>query len=941
MAGRTISHYRIVESLGGGGMGLVYKAIDLELRRPVALKFLPDELARDTAALERFHREARAASSLNHPNICTIYEIGKEGELLFIAMEFLDGATLKHHVQEGPLRAGELVGLAIEIIDGLEAAHSAGIIHRDIKPANIFVTKRGHAKILDFGVAKVASPADHELTAGGSVLSGSISNAELTATGNVLGTVSHMSPEQVRGDTLDLRTDLFSFGVVFYEMATGRLPFTGETQESIVHAVLHHTPPPPCQLNPALPTEVDAIVRKCLAKDRHHRYRNASEICADLLRVRGDSTPEKRNRPAEKGRFPRGMLAALAIGTASIGGYTYLHHTPRLTAKDTIVLAEFNNRTGDPVFDETLREGLAVQLHQSPFLSLISDERIQQTLRLMRQQPDTRLTPEVAREICERTASAGVVEGSIARMGEQYVLGLRAKACQSGDLIDEEQLQVPRKEEVVNALTQIASRFRARAGESLSTIRKHNVPLREATTPSLAALKAYSTARSIAFDKSPGDLIPLLQHALAIDPNFAMAHAFLGRLYGDIWESVLSEKSTTRAYELRERASEREQFNITSSYEQLVTRNLEKVQQACELWSQTYPRDAEAHNLLSAVYQYLGKYETSAREGRAAIDLDPDFTPGYINLGWAYIFLEQPDNAIRTVESAYARKLDSPELLIMRYYIAFVQGDQVGMQGIAAQATEKTGAQDWMPHAQSTVSGYSGRLRQARDMSRLAIEYAREAKQNERAAMYEAAAGVREAFFGNVPEARRRAAAATRLSDGRDVEWGVALAFALSGDFTRSQTLASDLEKRFPDDTFVTRTYVPMLRALFALNQGDTQKAIHLLETAAPFDLAIPGSWSGFFGNLYLVYFRCMAHLTAHRGAEAATEFQKILTHPGIMFSDPAMVMAHLQLGRAWATAGNKRKAKDAYREFFTLWKEADPDIPVLKQAKTEYAKFE
>jgi eukaryotic-like serine/threonine-protein kinase len=518
--------------------------------------------------------------------------------------------------------------------------------------------------------------------------------------------------------------------------------------------VLQSTPPPSSRLNPGLPPQLDAIIAKCLEKDWVLRYGSASAIRTDLLSLGRDSNSEGRSR----GRHLFASLTTAAvIATASIGAYVYLHRTPRLTEKDTIVLAEFTNRTGDPVFDETLRQGTAVQLQQSSFLSLISDERIQQTLRLMGGEPGARLTPEVAREICERTGSAVVVDGSIAQIGNQYVLGLRAKTCRSGDILDEEQLQVSRKEEVLSGLTQIASRFRARTGESLGAIRKHEVPLQEATAPSLDALKAYSTARAFAFNRGPAEVIPLLQRALTTDPDFAMAHAFLGRLYGDVWESVLSEKSTTRAYELRQRASEREQFFITASYEHQVKRNVEQAQQACELWSQTYPRDPEPHALLSFIYQEFGRYQTGATEGQTVIDLDPDFTPGYINLGWAYIFLEQPDDAVRTVERAYARKLDSPELLVMRYYIAFLKGDEAGMQRIVAQATDKTGAQDWMSHAQNTALGYSGRLRQARDMSRLAIEYAREARQSERAAMYEASAAVREAFFGNVAEARRRA----------------------------------------------------------------------------------------------------------------------------------------------------------------------------------------
>ena len=942
VAGESVSHYRLVERSGGGGMGVVYKAMDVELGRPVALKFLPDAVARDAAALERFRREARAASSLNHPNICTIYEIGRDGDLLFIAMEFLDGTTLKHHIQGGPLGKDEIEVLSLDILDGLQTAHEAGIIHRDVKPGNIFVTKRGHAKILDFGVAKFASAVEQESTDGPPVLSDARWEAELTATGNVLGTVSHMSPEQLRGEPLDARTDLFSFGVVLYEMATGQLPFTGETQASIAHAVLQHTPPPPSQLKPSVPAGLDAIVEKCLSKDRDSRYRNAFEIRTDLVRANQHSTEVVAN--GSEAKRPRSVIAVamagLVLATASIGGYIYLHRTPRLTEKDRIVLGEFNNKTDDTVFDDTLRQGLRVQLQQSPFLSLVSDQRIHQTLRLMGRQPDTRLDPDVAREICERTASTAVVDGSLGRIGDQYVLGLRAITCRSGDLLDEEQVQVANKEGVLNALTQIASKFRARAGESLGTIRQHEMPLREATTRSLEALKAYSTARNIAFSKGPGEVIPLLQRAVTIDPDFAMAHAFLGRMYADVWETVLSEKSITRAYELRRRTSDREQFFITQQYDSQVTRNLEKSQQDSELWAQMYPRDVEPHNMLSAVYQVMGRYETSAREGQAAIERDPLFTPGYINLGWAYIFLERPADAMRTVESAYARKLDSPELLLMRYYIAFVQGEQAGMQRTVALATDKSGAQDWMSHAQSSVLGYAGRLRQANDMSRLAVEFARDGKQDERAALYEAAAGVREGFFGNVPEARRHAAAASALSNGRDVEWGVALASALSGDFTRSQSLASDLETRFPEDTCVVRTYVPVLRALFALSQRNTQKAIDLLQTAAPFELGVPGSWSGFFGNLYPVYFRGVTYLAADRGADAAAEFEKILSHPGIMFSDPALAMARLQLGRAWAMAGDKAKADAAYRDFFAVWKGADADVPMLKQAKTEYARL-
>ena len=635
--------------------------------------------------------------------------------------------------------------------------------------------------------------------------------------------------------------------------------------------------------------------------------------------------------------------AIVAVLALSAGGYFYFRRTPRLTDKDTIVLADFSNTTGDSVFDGTLRQGMAVQLEQSPFLSIISEQRIQQVLRLMGKPADARLTPEFAREICERTASAAVLDGSIASLGSQYVLGLRAEDCRTGDVLAEEQVQAARKEDVLNALGQIASKFRSRVGESLTTVKKYDVPLAEATTPSLEALKAYSAGWQVVSSTGSAAAVPFFSRAIEIDPNFASAYAALGRMYGDIGESVLSAQNTDKAYQLRDHASDQERFFISLTYELQVTGNLEKAQQICDLWVRAYPRASLPHGLLAGgIYPSIGKREESLEEAKIALGIDPDFSIGYSLLADSYLALERTAEAEKTLQRASERKLDIPDFYVQRYVIAFLKGDRTGMEREAALPREKPGADDWMSNAEGFVSAYSGHLQEARKMSRRAADLARKAERRDTEALYEADAAMREALFGNVSTARQRALDALALSKSRDAEYEVAFELAFSGDVSRSQELTEDLSRRFPEDTIVRFTYAPTIRALVALNHNQPSKAVELLQTTISYEGGTPIEGGSEFllgaGSFYPAYVRGLAYLAAHQGAEAAAEFQKILDHRGVVLCDPIGVLSHLQLGRAYALSGEKTKAKSAYHDFLTFWKDADPNIPILKRAQTEYA---
>jgi tetratricopeptide (TPR) repeat protein len=767
----------------------------------------------------------------------------------------------------------------------------------------------------------MGSAATHEADA-------STLTSSATPRGTIIGTAAYMSPEQALGVPSDHRADIWALGLVLYEMATGARPMAA------VRLRVDRFP------------ELERIISKCLDTDRDRRYQNASAIRVDLEQLRrgiesgrtaGSDAGQRKWRPRTRWVVIPAVTAALAVA-----GYVTRRQPPPFTDTDTIVLAEFTNTTGDPVFDETLRQGLAVQLQQSPFLSLISDDRIRGTLPLMNQPADARLTPALAQAVCVRTGGAAVLEGSIAALGRQYVVGLRAKNCTTGDILADEQAQAARKEDVLSTLSRMAIRFRTRVGESLATIQKHSMPLEEATTPSLEAWKAFSTASNAYYSSDAAAAVPLFKRAIAIDPDFASAHARLGIHYSNVGEWTLARESTLEAYRLRDRASDVEKFRIDTFYDRQVTGNLERQQQTMESWARAYPRDPVPLGLLAGLAtQSTGKYELAIAAADKALALDPDRGPTFNSKAFSQLALNRLADADITIRQATERNLEFAGFLLARYFIAFLNGDNEDVTRKAALARKSRAMEDMISHVEALALARSGRLPEARRTSAVAVDIAQKAGQRERAALFEVATAVWEALYGNAAAARQKVTTALDLARGRDVDYAAAFALVLSGDVVRSRTLADDLAKNFPEDTSVQYLYLPTLRALFSLDAHDAAAAIQFLQAATRFDLGVGTIGAiGYFGRLYPIYVRGLAYLASRQPAEAAGEFQRILDHHSIVLVDPMDAMARLQLARALALLGDPVKAKGAYDDLLTLWKNADPDVTVLKQARAEYARL-
>jgi eukaryotic-like serine/threonine-protein kinase len=945
LIGSTISHYRVIEKLGGGGMGVVYKAQDTRLHRFVALKFLPDDVARDPQRLSRFQREAQAASALNHPNICTIYDIGEHAGTAFIAMEFLDGKTLKPTISHKPLGTDQILDIGVQIADALDAAHINGIVHRDVKPANIFVTKRGQAKLLDFGLAKLSRQSQTAYRTP-AALDTSAGEEHLTETGVALGTVAYMSPEQVRGEELDARTDLFSFGVVLYEMASGVRPFQGNTSGTICAAILHEAPPSPLLSNPNLPSKLDEIIGKALDKNRDLRYQHAADLCADLKRLRrGRESSEsmgtigpttgRATRTLSKWILPiAGAIVLMALVTIFL---RHRHKPIKLVETDWVSISDFVNTTGEPIFDGALKQAVTVKLAESPYFNIVLDSTTRQTLKLMGKQPGERVVPPIARDVCQRQGAKVTVGGSIVSVGNKYILDLDATNCLSGDSLAHAETEAQNRDDVLHKLGELIPPIRKKLGESVSSIEKFDTPIEQATTGSLAALKAYTSGDEKRAQNQETEAITFYKMAIELDPNFAIPYARLGAIYGDLGERVLADQYMKQAFERREHISEREKFYIAAHYYQDSTGEDDKAIETYKLWTQTYPHDWIPFNNLSTEYQKVGDPEEQVESAREALRLNANHGLPYASVVMANRVAGRFAEAKAVADRAIAAKLDGFIVHFNVYMIAFAESDQAAMQREIDWFKGKP-LESWNLNHRAWAAMSLGQIRRGRELFEACRASALQNGIKEYAVATATDQAQIEAELGNFKEARKKVSLALQLMPDSEVaRAGSALALARVGDSRRSEILANQLRQQYPLYLLLNKVSLASARAAIKLSRNDPAGAIEELQPSIPYDLGDNGTVPTYI----TLYLRGVAYLQNNSASEAVSQFQKVIDHPGITPISVYWSLAHLQLARTYAKTRESDKSRAEYREFLTLWKDADPDALVLKQAKAEYAKLQ